>query len=156
MTPERAKDIALSAINEGRWGDARPIVDKFEKTPFRREDAECALATRRAFWLAAQAEAAPIPEGIREIVLSAPGERSYYQHDLLNGEESWSGSTLRGRARSYAGHYAASRQGLLDRIRTALEPEGWSADVPLVFDDESRRYTRKLVLTGPEGKPYIW
>lgn len=42
-----------------------------------------------------------------------------YQINLLRGGETWSGSSLRGTARSYAGRYAASRANLLDRIRSA-------------------------------------
>lgn len=49
-----------------------------------------------------------------------------YQRDLLLGRESLSGSTLKGRARSYGGRYQASRDGLLRRMTEAGIP--WSEE----------------------------
>jgi hypothetical protein len=45
--------------------------------------------------------------------------RGDYQANLISGRENLSGSTLRGKARRYAGRYAASRRNLLDRLRAA-------------------------------------
>jgi len=42
-----------------------------------------------------------------------------YQRDLILGHETWSGSSLVGRARDYGAHYARSRKNLLKRIEDA-------------------------------------
>jgi hypothetical protein len=53
-----------------------------------------------------------------EILLSLA--RGCYQRNLLRGScESWSGSTLRGLARTYSGRYAQSRAALVERIQRA-------------------------------------
>lgn len=48
--------------------------------------------------------------------------RGVYQRNLLDGNEAWSGSTLRGAAGSYGGRYKASRENLIQRIRAAGIP----------------------------------
>jgi hypothetical protein len=45
--------------------------------------------------------------------------RGSYQRNLIRGFETWSGSSLRGRAAEYAGRYSTSRSNLLDRIEGA-------------------------------------
>ena len=45
--------------------------------------------------------------------------RGCYQQALLNGNESLSGSTLRGKAARYGAHYARSRAAFLARCRRA-------------------------------------
>ena len=45
--------------------------------------------------------------------------RGSYQRDLLNGYENLSGSSLRGKARQYAGRYQASARNLLARMTAA-------------------------------------
>ena len=45
-----------------------------------------------------------------------------YQRNLLLGHENLSGSTLKGRARSWGGRYQASRNGLLRRMTEAGIP----------------------------------
>lgn len=42
--------------------------------------------------------------------------RGYYQRNLVLGGESWSGSSLRGTARSYGYHYGVSRDNLFARL----------------------------------------
>ena len=42
-----------------------------------------------------------------------------YQRALVLGNETWSGSSLTGRARNYGGHYARSRRNLLARIESS-------------------------------------
>jgi hypothetical protein len=42
--------------------------------------------------------------------------RGAYQKDLLRGEEAWSGSTLKGNARSFAARYRASADALIQRL----------------------------------------
>ena len=64
-----------------------------------------------------------IGNGWTEIVNTAALERALtaargrYQRNLLLGYESLSGSTLRGKAKSYSGRYANSRDALLNRVR---------------------------------------
>jgi hypothetical protein len=54
----------------------------------------------------------------REIALSLA--RGRYQENLLRGNaESWSGSTLRGKARDWGLQYRRSRESLLDRMRAS-------------------------------------
>jgi hypothetical protein len=45
--------------------------------------------------------------------------RGCYQRNILNGFEAISGSTLKGKARSYGFHYAESRRNLLARLTNA-------------------------------------
>lgn len=45
--------------------------------------------------------------------------RGCYQRDLLDGVESLSGSTLKGKAARYGGFYAVSRTNYLKRLRAA-------------------------------------
>lgn len=45
--------------------------------------------------------------------------RGAYQAALLDGYEAWSGSTLRGRAKTYGSRYARSRDALDTRLREA-------------------------------------
>lgn len=42
-----------------------------------------------------------------------------YQQSLVYGHEAWSGSTLRGKAKQYAGSYSRSRDALLQRMSKA-------------------------------------
>lgn len=42
--------------------------------------------------------------------------RGSYQRALIYGTESWSGSTLRGKAREYGARYAKSRRALIERL----------------------------------------
>lgn len=65
--------------------------------------------------------------------------RGVYQRDLIAGIEAWSGSTLRGKAKSYSGRYAVSRENLLDR----LEKEG--LDVEIV----RREHGKKILIIRP-------
>lgn len=48
--------------------------------------------------------------------------RGSYQRGILRGQETISGSSLRGRAASYKRHYLASTSALLDRLRAAGVP----------------------------------
>lgn len=45
--------------------------------------------------------------------------RGSYQRSLLDGYARWSGADLRGAAKRWSGRYAASRSGLLSRLRKA-------------------------------------
>jgi hypothetical protein len=81
-----------------------------------------------------------------------------YQQALLDGGASWSGASLKGKAREYSGSYARSRGNLLTRISKAL-PEGWTATTRLVpiqchnrqGEPIGTRPCRELVVTGPTG-----
>lgn len=42
--------------------------------------------------------------------------RGRYQRALIDGSETWSGSSLTGKARSYGARYAESRRALLERL----------------------------------------
>lgn len=67
--------------------------------------------------------------------------RGCYQRDLLRGNENLSGSTLRGKAKSYGGHYARSRNNLLARLDAAIIPwsekKGKNGQRILVLGDEN-------------------
>jgi len=85
--------------------------------------------------------------------------RGTYQRDLLDGGESWSGASLKGRASDYGAVYARSRGNLLTRINNAL-PKAWEAGthlIPIPRHDEhgepvGRRLCRELVVEGPGGR----
>lgn len=50
------------------------------------------------------------------LALALDHARGAYQRALINDGEAWSGATLQGKAKSYGGHYARSRDGLLARL----------------------------------------
>ncbi len=80
--------------------------------------------------------------------------RGDYQESVLSGYEAWSGSSLKGRAKQWAGRYADSRRTLLQRIQTALLPLGWSADTALVRLPGENRDRRLLLLWPPRAR--VW
>jgi len=83
------------------------------------------------------------PETLQEALKLAKG---CYQRALLLGNESLSGSTLRGKAASYSGSYARSRQALLDRLSS--KGVHWS-------EEKGPRGKRILVL-GRAPTPTLW
>jgi len=83
--------------------------------------------------------------------------RGTYQAHLLQGRESWSGSSLKGEASLWGARYAESRANLLARVAEAVAPWGWRADTEIVFDENAWRWRRKLVLWSPSGKSaHVW
>ena len=103
------------------------------------------------------------PDSISEIINDCA--RGSYQVSLLDGGESWSGSSIRGAARQYGFWYARSRASLLRRINVAL-PDGWTADddtlsVPVIEDRRdgttrsSHRLVRELLVFGDDGDMYL-
>lgn len=52
-----------------------------------------------------------------QVALALSCCRGKYQTNVVMGHEPMSGSTLKGRARQYAGRYAASRDNMLRRMR---------------------------------------
>ena len=64
--------------------------------------------------------------------------RGCYQRNLLLGRESYSGSTLTGRAREWSGRYKNSRLNLMARI--------WKADLPVEI--EERDHGRLVIVFG--------
>jgi len=99
---------------------------------------------------------ATIPAAIATIIYSCA--KGSYQRDLLAGRENWSGSSLAGKAAKYAGHYARSRENLVERIRDEIWG-GWTAEYALRLRPTAsgrRRWQRYLVLTSPGGEEIIW
>jgi hypothetical protein len=88
-----------------------------------------------------------IPEEIRAAILECP--KGEYQSNLLNGTETWSGSSLKGKAKKWLTRYSASRNNLIKRINMAIEPCGYEAYTLLILDETSRRYKRTLVIERP-------
>ena len=80
--------------------------------------------------------------------------RGCYQEGLIDGIESWSGSSLSGGARQWKRSYMASASSMLKRMQAQLERDGWWARVPLVLLDS--RWRRELVLESPRGRLYLW
>lgn len=67
--------------------------------------------------------------------------RGSYQRALVNGQETLGGSTLRGRAKNYAGRYQMSARRLLARLdnagiphRVVLGPRGGWHSAIIAFD----------------------
>lgn len=52
-------------------------------------------------------------------VMALKCARGRYQRNLVEGNESWNGSTLRGKARAWISRYRASRDALLVRLKKA-------------------------------------
>jgi len=68
-----------------------------------------------------------------------PLARGCYQRSLLQGREYWSGSSLRGKAKTYGVHYYNSACNLIKRIREA----GYQASY--LYDTEEHG-AKKLVI----------
>jgi len=94
--------------------------------------------------------------GVAATVVSCA--RGDYQYDLITGGGNWSNAGLKGTALKYCGHYSASRANLVERINSKLDQSypGWSAETRLLFNPESKRTERRLVLEGPGGGLYRW
>jgi len=67
--------------------------------------------------------------------------RGRYQRALVQGEQNWSGSDLRGKASKYGGRYAASRAALLERL----------VDAGIAFLERVERGRLKLRFGRPVG-----
>lgn len=70
--------------------------------------------------------------------------RGVYQRSLLCGAESWEGHTLSGPSQEWPDSYAASREGLLGRLR--------SAGFELTFEEINGR---KVLIVGA-NRPSVW
>lgn len=73
--------------------------------------------------------------------------RGAYQRSLLDGGETWSGSSLVGKAAKYGGRYAESRVALLARIQVALVAVDSTVDTTLdarTDIDRTRNGKRRL------------
>ena len=95
-----------------------------------------------------------LPAEIRAAILDTG--RGSYQDDLLANWETWSGSSIKGKARQYAARYAQTRQDLLGRIWDAISPHGYQSGTALILLGDPRRWTRRLVITAPDGTTYLW
>lgn len=121
-------------------------------------------------WISAQlaAGARVVRETHRARVAAREYERGSYQRGLLAGR-AMSGGDLRGRARSYAARYAASRANLVERIARDMRSLGVSAHVArglrgrrvLVIRDEWARWGGHACvewsswIAPPEGSAWI-
>jgi hypothetical protein len=95
-----------------------------------------------------------LPKKIAAIIEGAP--KGSYQEGLLDGSESWSGASLKGKARQYGYTYSRSRRRLLVAVNEAL-PEGWSIGTELTILDGSSRWTRELFVYRQEPDlTYLW
>ena len=77
--------------------------------------------------------------------------RGHYQRHLLEGSESWSGSSLKGKAQNYGARYADSRAAFLARIQAAVADLGATADSELVKCDDGRN-RRRLLIRALDGR----
>lgn len=101
-------------------------------------------------WVASRlaAGARVVRETRRARIAACEYERGHYQRTIITGLSAMSGADLRGRAKSYAGRYAASRANLLGRIDDDACDYGVSAYVArglrgrrvLVIRDEWARW----------------
>lgn len=80
--------------------------------------------------------------------------RGKYQRNLILGNETWSGSSLRGKAARFGVHYAKSRRALLDRLEAndighlQIGPRG---KIIFVLGDPPGGWTQRRVAVG-----YAW
>jgi len=96
-----------------------------------------------------------LPAGLCDAVSECA--RGDYQAGLLNGSETWSGSSLKGEASKWGARYAESRANLLERVDFAVRSWGWTATTELVFDADARRWRREIVLWSPTRKSlHVW
>ena len=89
------------------------------------------------------------PQAVLDLVWGAA--RGSYQEGLLYGRESWSGSSLRGKANSQWGaSYARSRKVFLERANAALagskDGARWRVGTALVACSPGGRPARELLL----------
>jgi hypothetical protein len=68
--------------------------------------------------------------------------RGSYQLDLIQGDEAWSGATLKGSARSFKGRYYRSSQSLVKR----LNDDGIQAEPTKELIEVDDKGTRRTVL----------
>lgn len=92
-----------------------------------------------------------IPREVEQIVQGCA--RGRYQLGLLYGSETWSGSSLRGKASDWGSRYAQSREGLINRIYDAL-PNDWLARVLPV--GRYRKLTLRLVQKVADDKYIVY
>lgn len=78
-----------------------------------------------------------------------------YLHRLLQGVESWSGSTLTGKAKKYSGTYARSRERYLKEMSQELLDKGGAG----YFTDRlvlvESRWRKELIYAAPGGY-FVW
>lgn len=72
--------------------------------------------------------------------------RGSYQRALLEGDETWSGSTLKGKAREWGARYDRSRRELVHRIAIVIP----GAHVPLVRGEDGRARRELVVRVGED------
>jgi len=79
---------------------------------------------------------------------------SDYQTNLLNGIETWSGSSLRGKARKYGCSYYYTRQKLVSKINAVL-PSGYKAVLKLRLHGAPKRWKKELAIIN-NGSTEYW
>ncbi len=72
--------------------------------------------------------------------------RGCYQRNLLDGVESLSGSTLKGKAAKYSSRYARSRANYLDRLKTA----------GIQIDERRGPKGKRILIIGRPPYPTAW
>ena len=92
---------------------------------------------------------------VHDILAQCP--RGDYQYNLLmQAWETWSGSSIMGKAANWTTRYAVSRRNLLKRIRSKLQVFGWSAETFLIRGDGGGPYRRELLIIAPDGSLFDW
>jgi hypothetical protein len=76
-------------------------------------------------------------EKIREIMLKQC--KGKYQRNLILGNQYWSCSDLRGKARTYVYSYRISQKNLLERIEKELNPLGYSWRFVKMTEEHNRK-----------------
>lgn len=75
-----------------------------------------------------------------------------YQRNLIYGSETWSGSSLKGKANKYGAHYAKSRRRLIERLMDhdlAFLVVGERGKIELRFGEPKSWYQRTTCAAGP-------
>ncbi len=150
VDPTDLDDLGVALVAAHLTEAATALADN------RRSACHALHSARRSIHRDALAEAPTpvIPRAVRDAIDAAP--RGSYQRGLLAGDEAWSGSSLRGRARNYGARYRDSREGLIARLNATL-PDLWIA--------ESRIVDRRRVLVihylgdlaeGGAGSSVVW
>jgi hypothetical protein len=82
--------------------------------------------------------------------------RGSYQEDLITGVQSWSGASLKGKAKSWGKHYCKSRTALLDRLemnRIAYLTKVKHGRIKLVFGSPPTFYIEVAINCGQAWIP---
>lgn len=92
---------------------------------------------------------------LENMIRELPAYNASYQQSLIEGNETWSGSSLRGGADGWGSSYAYSRRSLVEKINKTL-PDGWDAFLGRVLYGTPRRWKVELLIRTTNNMVILW